>query len=91
MVDSPAAWRKALAAPGLSRLTWWGDSLTRAPRGFPEDHPLDPWLRRKDLAAGRELTEKDALAPDFLDRCAEIWRPLGPALGVMARAVGLRW
>jgi len=91
MVASPAAWKKALAAPGLSNLTWWGETLKRTPRGFPEDDPLDAWLKRKDLAAGASLGEKAALAPDFLDRCVEVWRPLGPVLGVMAKAVGLRW
>jgi uncharacterized protein (TIGR02453 family) len=91
IVEGSAAWKRALAAPGMERLTWWGDSLARTPRGFPEDHPLDEILRRKDFAAGVELSERDALAPDFLDRCAEAWRPLGPSLKLMAGAVGLPW
>lgn len=91
VVERPAAWKRALAAPGMDRLTWWGDTLRRTPRGFPEGHPLETLLRRKDFAAGAELTERDALAPDFLDRCAEVWRPLGPSLKLMAGAVGLRW
>lgn len=91
LVQRPAAWRRALAAPGLAHLTWWGESLTRTPRGFPEGHPLDAWLRRKDFAAGVELGEADALSPGFLDRCLEAWRPLGPALKLLAGAVGLPW
>jgi uncharacterized protein (TIGR02453 family) len=91
IAEQPAAWRKALAAPGMKRLGWWGESLKRTPRGFPEGHPLDEWLRRKDFAAGAELTPKDALAPDFMDRCVEVWRPLAPALKLMAKAVGLPW
>jgi uncharacterized protein (TIGR02453 family) len=91
IVEKPAAWKRALTAPGMDRLAWWGESLTRAPRGFPEGHPLDALLRRKDFAAGVELTERDVLAPDFLDRCAEAWRPLGPSMKLMAGAVGLPW
>ena len=91
IADEPAAWKRALAAPGLDRLRWWGESLARTPKGFPADHPLDAWLRRKDFAAGLELTEADALAPDFLDCCAEAWRPLSPAMRLMAGAVGLPW
>ena len=91
IAGKPAPWRKALAAPGMERLAWWGDALKRTPRGFPEGHPMDAWLRRKDFAAGAELTPKDALAPDFLERCVEIWRPLGPTMKLLAKAVGLRW
>lgn len=91
IVEKPAAWRRAVAAPGLDRLTWWGESLRRTPRGSPSGHAHDAWLRRKDLAAGVELTEEDALAPDFLERCAEAWRPIGPAMKFMAMAVGLPW
>jgi uncharacterized protein (TIGR02453 family) len=91
ILDRTPAWRRALATPGLDRLTWWGEALSRTPRGFPPEHPLDAWLRRKDFAAGVELTERDALAADFLDRCAEAWRPLGPVLKLLAGAVGLPW
>jgi len=91
VVGSPGLWRRALVAPGMKRLAWWGESLTRAPRGFPVGHPLDELLRRKDFAAGVELSEADALSPRFLDRCAEAWRALGPAMKLLAGAVGLRW
>ncbi len=91
IAGAPAAWKRALAAPGMDQLTWWGESLVRMPKGFPEDHPLGEWLRRKDFAAGVELGEEDALAPDFLDRCAEAWRPLVPAMRLLAGAVGLPW
>jgi uncharacterized protein (TIGR02453 family) len=91
IVEAPAAWRKALAAPGMERLGWWGESLTRTPRGFPADHPMEEWLRRKDFVAGAELEPKDALAPDFMDRCVEVWRPMRPAMKLLAKAVGVEW
>ncbi|HVP68709.1 MAG TPA: DUF2461 domain-containing protein [Anaeromyxobacteraceae bacterium] len=91
ILDDPAGWRRALRAPGLDRLTWWGDSLARTPKGFAPGHPLDAWLRRRDFAAGLELGEADALAPDLLDRCAAAWRSLCPAMGLLAKAVGLPW
>ncbi len=91
IVEKPAAWRRAVGVPALDPLTWWGASLTRTPRGSPPAHVHDAWLRRKDFAAGVELGEEDALAPDFLERCAETWRALGPAMKFMADAVGLPW
>lgn len=87
----PTPWRRALGAPGVDGLTWWGEVLTRTPKGFPADHPMETWLRRKDFGAGVELTEEDALAPDFLDRCVEAWRPLGPTMKLLAGALGVRW
>ncbi len=87
----PAAWRRALATPERAGLSWWGEALVRTPKGFPEDHPLAAWLRRKDVAAGVELGERDALAPDFLERCVEAWRPLVPAMRLLAKALGLGW
>ena len=91
LVASPAAWRRATGTPAMRRLEWWGESLTRTPRGFPKDHPLDEDLRRKDFAAGLTLAPKDALSPRFPERCAEVYRSLAPAMGFLARATGLPW
>ena len=55
------------------------------------EHPLDAWLRRKDFAAGVELRSAHAPTSDFLERCAEAWRPLRPVMKLMAGAVGLPW
>jgi uncharacterized protein (TIGR02453 family) len=91
LVEAPAPWRRALQAPGMQRLEWWGESLKRTPRGFPEGHPLDAMLRRKDFAVGLVLAEKDALSPRLLDRCAEVYRAMLPAMKLLARAVGVAW
>ena len=91
IIEQPGAWKRATGAPGMKPLIWWGDSLTRSPRGFPVDHPLVDMLRRKDFAAGVELGERDALAPGFLDRCAEVYRALAPTMKLLARARELSW
>ena len=55
----PDAW---LAAKGAVTGEGWslgGDSLKRAPRGYPKDHPLLEDLRRKDHIASVDLTEDD--------------------------------
>jgi len=89
--DRSAAWRRATGTPAMRRLEWWGDSLSRAPRGFPEDHRLGELLRRKDFAAGLVLTERDACSPRFPARCAEVYRALAPTMKLLARAVELPW
>jgi uncharacterized protein (TIGR02453 family) len=91
IVEQPDAWKRATQAPAMRRLEWWGDSLARSPRGFPRDHPLVDMLKRKDLAAGVELRERDALLPDFPERCAEVYRVLAPTMKLLARGQGLPW
>ncbi|HUK65678.1 MAG TPA: DUF2461 domain-containing protein [Anaeromyxobacteraceae bacterium] len=87
----PAKWKRALLSPSMKRLEFWGDSLKRAPRGVPDDHPLKDMLRRKDFAAGLELKEDDALSPRFMESCAEVFRALVPVMKLLARAVDLSW
>jgi len=91
LVEEQAKWRRALRAPGMGKLEWWGESLKRTPRGLPEGQPLDEMIRRRDFALGVELSEKDALSPRFLERCAEVYRTMVPAMRLLARAVGVDW
>ena len=89
LLEHPAAWRRATGTPAMRKLEWWGESLKRTPRDFPEGHPLDAFIRRKDFGAGVVLTEKDALSPRFKEKCAEVYRALSPTLKVLAKAVGV--
>lgn len=91
IVARPAAWRRATGAPAMARLAAWGETLKRTPRGLPEGHPLDELLRRKDLAWGRTLGERDALAPRFPARVAGIYEAMLPTMKLLADAVGVRW
>jgi uncharacterized protein (TIGR02453 family) len=86
-----AAWRRVTGTPAMRELEVWGESLKRTPRGFPEDHPMDELLRRKDFAWGLTLREKDALSPRFPERVAEVYRAMVPAMKLLADAVRLPW
>lgn len=91
IVERTAAWKRVTSAPAMRRLEWWGESLKRTPRGFPEGHPLDAFLRRKDFGAGVTLEPRDALSPHFPRRVAEVYRAMVPALKLLAEAVGVEW
>ncbi len=91
IAEKPAAWRRVTAAPPMRKLEWWGECLKRTPRGFPEGHPLDELLRRKDFGVGLVLGEKDALAPRFPERVAEVYRATVPTMKLLAQAVGVPW
>ena len=87
IADEPADWRKVRAAMDAGGLTLVGDSLVRPPRGFDADHPLIEDLKRKDFMASVSLEEKDALAPDFLERIADLCRRTAPLMAFLCRAV----
>lgn len=71
IVDRPDRWRRACNDLKFRQcFTLEGDSLKTPPRGFPADHPLIEDLKRKDFVAWCELTERQVLAPGFLDRVA---------------------
>jgi uncharacterized protein (TIGR02453 family) len=91
IVAKPAAWKRAAGTPAMKPLEWWGERLKRTPRGLPEDHPQDEFLRQKDFACGLVLTAKDACAPRFPERVAETYRAMAPAMKFLADAVGLAW
>jgi len=84
----PDAW---LAAKGAVTGEGWslgGDSLKRAPRGYPKDHPLLEDLRRKDHIASVDLTEDDVVADGFIDGVAARFAQTVPYMRFLTEAVG---
>jgi len=86
----PEAWKRATRAKRFTDVfTVTGDSLTRPPQGYSEDHPLIADLKRKDFIASTRLAQRqitsDHFMDDFTDRCkraAPFMRFLCDALGV---------
>ncbi len=60
-------WRRATGKRLRDHFDLAGDSLVRPPKGFDDDHPLIEDLKRKDFIAVTKLTQKDVLAPNFVD------------------------
>ena len=80
-------WQAAIA----DGLKIQGDSLKRPPRGYDADHPFVEDLKRKDYYAMFPFSEKQACAPDFMDRIAEIYRSASPLVRFLTKAAGLNW
>ncbi len=72
--------RAILGAESFQRLFGHlrGDQLKTAPAGYPRDHPNIDLLRYKQFYAGRDFTEAEVLAPDFIDRAEEVLLGLRP-------------
>jgi uncharacterized protein (TIGR02453 family) len=85
IAKDPDAWSEAKEGIELAV----GESLKRVPPAFDKDHPHADDLRRKDFAAIRRFTQKEATTTGFLDRYEEACRSFSPLMRFLCRAVGV--
>jgi uncharacterized protein (TIGR02453 family) len=89
IVEAPDHWRSVTQNRAFTaRHTLGGDTLSRAPRGFDADHPLVEDLKRKDFISYCAFTERQACAPDFLDRYAASCQAAARFVRFVTEAVG---
>jgi uncharacterized protein (TIGR02453 family) len=85
----PEAWLAARDDAGFrDHFSLGGDSLKRAPRGYPKDHPLLEDLRRKDHIAVLNLTPDDVVQDGFIDRVDHLFAASTPFMRFLTEAVG---
>jgi uncharacterized protein (TIGR02453 family) len=86
IVEAPRDWAKVRATVEVE-----GEQLKRAPAGFSAQHEHIADLRRQNLYAGSDVTERHACADDFMDRFVAICREVAPLVEFQTKALGLRW
>ena len=94
IVEDPGHWQAIQRAPAFGEVLGGlsaAESLKKAPRGYPDDHPCLEDLKRKSLYAAASCTEAQVCAADFPDRVAETFAALSPLLQFMVGALGLDW
>jgi uncharacterized protein (TIGR02453 family) len=90
IVHDPDGWRRIVKA-ARRRFSLEGESLKRAPRTVPPDHPLLEDLKRKDFVLVAGSSEEEACAPGFRERFLAHCRSASPAMAFLARALELPW
>ncbi len=65
-------------------------TLTRTPRGFPEDHPAARWLRYRSFTVGRSLTERAVASPRLVRTLADHYAALTPLVRWINRGLGFQ-
>lgn len=60
-----------------------GAALTRTPRGYPTDHPAAPYLRLKQLYAGRSYDVALASSPRFYGELLRVFRQVAPLVAFL--------
>ncbi|HEY2932132.1 MAG TPA: DUF2461 domain-containing protein [Acidobacteriota bacterium] len=68
-----------------------GDVLSRAPRGYPTEHPLIKDIRRKDFITCVDFTDSQVCGTRFLEDFVYACRNMSPLVEFLTRALALRW
>ena len=88
IAEDSAAWKRARDHRAFkARFELAGESLKRPPRGFDADHAFIEDLKRKDFIGTTELSRRQVLAPDFVDRFAETCRDAVPLVRFLCKAL----
>ncbi len=92
IVDDPKVWKRIRDGKKF-RGVWdpGGESLKRAPRGYPQDHPMIDDLKRTDHIAVCELPAKVVTDPGLIDTLAAHYRAAAPFLRWQAEALDLEF
>jgi uncharacterized protein (TIGR02453 family) len=92
IVDNPAAWKRATHSRAFrDHYAFRGDSLTRAPQGFPADHPLIDDLKRKNYAAGIGFDDTLACSPRLVPFVVGHFKRLTPLVDYLCAAQNLEF
>jgi uncharacterized protein (TIGR02453 family) len=91
LVARPDAWQAAVTAVEPVWRLADGESLKRAPTGYPPDHPLIEDIKRKSFAIVSPLTQQQATASGFLDECEKRAARARPFLEFLCAALGVEY
>jgi uncharacterized protein (TIGR02453 family) len=92
IVDNPAAWKKATRSKSFrEHLTFWGESLSRPPRGFDATHELIDDLKRKDFAVGENFDEALACSDALLPWTVATFKRVAPMIDYLCAAQELEF
>jgi uncharacterized protein (TIGR02453 family) len=67
--------------------TFEGEELKSAPRGFDKEHPEVNLLRKKGYIAVRNFTDKEVLAPNFLEEVSNSYVALRPFFNLFSEVL----
>jgi len=89
---NPAAWKKATHAKAFrERFEFYGDNLTRPPRGVDPSHELIEDLKRRNFAAGQTLTDALACSDELRPFIIDTFKRVAPMIDYLCAAVELEF
>ena len=84
--DHYIEWRKLLNKKSIQNTfgKMKGEKVKIAPQGFPKDHPAIDLLRYKQFWFEHPFTDREVLAPDFLDNVNKSFKAIRPFFDYMS-------
>lgn len=64
-----------------------GDAIKTAPKGFDKEHPAIELLRKKQFILRHDFTDKEVLAPDFVEKLDQTFQNLRPFFDYMSEVL----
>jgi uncharacterized protein (TIGR02453 family) len=93
IAEDPRGFERIVLAPSLRRR--FGElsdeeSLTRVPRGYPQDHPAARWLRHQSFTVGRPLSDAQVTGPRLTAMLASDYQAMLPLVRWLNGTLGLK-
>jgi uncharacterized protein (TIGR02453 family) len=87
--DNYKDWSKLLNSKSIKTLfgEMQGDKVASAPRGFQKDHPAIDLLRYKQYWFEHDFTDREVLAPDFLNQVNKTFKAIRPFFDHMSEVL----
>ncbi|HVT33915.1 MAG TPA: DUF2461 domain-containing protein [Rhodanobacteraceae bacterium] len=92
LADNPAAWKKAVHGKAFrERFEFWGESLTRPPRGFDASHELIEDIKRRNFAAGTAIPDAIVTSDELLPVVVDTFKRVAPMIDYLCAALELEF
>jgi uncharacterized protein (TIGR02453 family) len=92
LVDNPTTWKRATQGKTFrQRFEFWGEALSRPPRGYDPQHALIEDLKRKNLAAGEAFSDALACSSELLPSVVGTFKQLAPMIDYLCAALDLEF
>ena len=92
LADNPATWKKATHGKAFrDRFEFWGETLSRPPRGCDPQHELIEDLKRKNFAAGEAFTDALACSSELAPTIVGTFKALAPMIDYLCAALDLEF
>jgi len=92
LADNPAAWKKAVHGKAFrERFEFWGEALSRPPRGFDPQHELIEDIKRRNFAAGAAIPDAVVTSDELLPAVVDTFRRVAPMIDYLCASLELEF